>query len=153
MGAVLVVAWCFLYVNAVCYSMFLPNLHGMCFYNVYQIVKFIQQTGSQNGGAEWYNNLRTGEYEMLYFNEYDPYQDILPGASAARAALTDSKLLYALSKFPEMYFEGGAMPVTMLGIDTADKGEITRIEQWFKQRATTLKNAFRVPDLEANLLM
>lgn len=100
-------------------------------------------------GASWQNNLYTGEYEMMYLAEYDPSQDVLPGVSPGLASNMDAKLLYALAKFPEMYFEGGAMPVTLLGIDTADRNEIQRIETWFKRSATAIKNAFRVLGIRA----
>jgi HK97 family phage portal protein len=100
-------------------------------------------------GAIWENNIFTGNYEMVYMAEYDPGQDILPGVAPAATANMDVKLLYALAKFPEMYFEGGAMPVTLLGIDTTDKNEISRVEQWFKRSATTIKNAFRVLGIRA----
>jgi HK97 family phage portal protein len=100
-------------------------------------------------GATWENNIYTGVYEMVYFAEYDPAQDILPGISAGKAGNMDAKLLFALSKFPEMYFEGGAMPVTLLGIDSTDKGEIKRVESWFQKSATAIKNAFRVLGIRA----
>jgi HK97 family phage portal protein len=99
--------------------------------------------------AEWANNIYANEYEMVYFAEYDPNQDVLPGVSAGKAGNMDAKLLFALSKFPEMYFEGGAMPVTLLGIDSTDKGEIKRVESWFKRSATAIKNAFRVLGIRA----
>jgi HK97 family phage portal protein len=100
-------------------------------------------------GAQWHNNIFTGEYEMVYFAEYDPSQDILPGVSPGKASNMDAKLLYALAKFPEMYFEGGAMPVTLLGIDSTDKNEIKRVETWFQKSATAIKNAFRVLGIRA----
>jgi len=106
----------------------------------------IKQSSS---GAEWENNIYTGEYQMVYMAEYDPAQDILPGVSAGKAANIDSKLMFALSKFPEAYFEGGAMPVTLLGIDSTDPGEIKRVESWFKKSATAIKNAFRVLGIRA----
>ena len=106
----------------------------------------IQQASS---GAVWKNNIYTGDYEMVYIPEFDPAQDLLPGVGSGKAANMDVKLLYALSKFPEMYFEGGAMPVTLLGIDTTDRNEISRIEQWFRKSATSLKNAFRVLGVRA----
>jgi phage portal protein BeeE len=109
----------------------------------------ILQIKQNSSGATWENNLYTGEYEMVYFAEYDPSQDLLPGISAGKAANMDAKLLYALSKFPEMYFEGGAMPVTLLGIDSTDKSEITRVEKWFQNSATAIKNAFRVLGIRA----
>jgi HK97 family phage portal protein len=102
-----------------------------------------------SSGAMWENNIYTGEYEMVYFAEYDPSQDLLPGISPGKAGNMDAKLLYALSKFPEMYFEGGAMPVTLLGIDSTDKGEIDRVAKWFKNSATAIRNAFRVLGIRA----
>jgi HK97 family phage portal protein len=102
-----------------------------------------------SSGAMWENNIYTGEYEMVYFAEYDPSQDLLPGISPGKAGNMDAKLLYALSKFPESYFEGGAMPVTLLGIDSTDKGEIDRVAKWFKNSATAIRNAFRVLGVRA----
>ena len=102
-----------------------------------------------SSGATWTNDLRAGKYEMLYIAEYDPTQDILPGVGAGRASTVDAKLLYALSKFPEVYFEGGAMPVTLLGVDTNDRNEIERIQDWFRRSATTIRNAFRVLGVRA----
>lgn len=97
-----------------------------------------------SSGVMWKNDLNTGKYEMVYIHEYDPTQDILPGVGAGKASTTDAKLLYSISKFPEMYFEGGAMPVTLLGIDSNDRNEIERIQNWFRRSATAIKNAFRV---------
>ena len=102
-----------------------------------------------SSGATWQNDLRAGTYEMFYLAEYDPSQDVLPGVGAAIASTIDAKLLYAISKFPEMYFEGGAMPVTLLGVDTNDRNEIERIQDWFRRSATTIRNAFRVLGVRA----
>jgi len=101
-------------------------------------------------GAVWVNDLRKGVYQMVYFADFDPAQDLLPGVGEAEVAQTDARLLAALSKFPEAYFEGGAMPVTLLGIDTTDTGEIERVTNWFKRSATMVKNAFRVLGMRAN---
>ena len=121
------------------------NPYDMTVRYVNGVLSFKQGTG----GGTWENDLSAGNYEMLYFNEFDPTQDILPGVSSSKVANIDVKLLYALSKFPEVYFEGGAMPVTLLGIDTTDKGEIARVENWFKRSVTTVKNAFRVLGIRA----
>ena len=102
-----------------------------------------------SSGSTWNNDLRAGTYEMFYLPEFDPTQDVYPGTGSAMASTVDVKLLYALSKFPEMYFEGGAMPVTLLGIDTNDTGEIERIQNWFRRSATAIKNAFRVLGIKA----
>lgn len=102
-----------------------------------------------SSGTTWNNDLRAGTYEMFYLPEFDPTQDVYPGTGSAMASTVDVKLLYAISKFPEMYFEGGAMPVTLLGIDTADPNEIERVQSWFKRSATAIKNAFRVLGIRA----
>lgn len=102
-----------------------------------------------SSGATWNNSPTTGDYQMFYLPEFDPSQDVNPGTGSAMASTVDVKLLYALSKFPEMYFEGGAMPVTLLGIDTTDQNEIDRVQNWFKRSATAIKNAFRVLGVRA----
>jgi len=102
-----------------------------------------------SSGVTWQNDPKAGKFEMVYIPEYDPAQDVLPGVGSAMAATVDAKLLYSISKFPEMYFEGGAMPVTLLGIDTNDRAEIERIQNWFKKSATAIKNAFRVLGIRA----
>ena len=102
-----------------------------------------------SSGATWKNDIRAGTYEMFYLSEYDPDQDVLPGVGAGIASTIDAKLLYAISKFPERYFEGGAMPVTLLGVDTNDRSEIERIQTWFRRSATAIKNAFRVLGVRA----
>lgn len=102
-----------------------------------------------SSGAVWRNEPDAGKFDMLYIREFDPTQDTNPGIGAGKASNIDAKLLYAISKFPEMYFEGGAMPVTLLGIDSNDRNEIERIQNWFKRSATAIKNAFRVLGVRA----
>lgn len=97
-----------------------------------------------SSGAVWRNEPEAGRYDMLYIREFDPTQDTNPGIGAGKASNIDAKLLYAISKFPEMYFEGGAMPVTLLSVDSNDRNEIERIQNWFRRSATAIKNAFRV---------
>ena len=104
----------------------------------------VYQFKQNSSGAVWYNEPEAGQYQMLYIREFDPTQDTNPGIGAGKASNIDAKLLYAISKFPEMYFEGGAMPVTLLGIDSNDRNEIERIQSWFRRSATAIKNAFRV---------
>jgi len=123
--------------------------------NPYDITTQYFKTGElkfkqNSSGATWTNNLQAGTYEMFYIHEYDPVQDILPGVGAAIASTVDSKLLYAISKFPETYFEGGAMPVTLLGVESTDRNDIERMENWFRRSATSIKNAFRVLGVKAD---
>ena len=93
-----------------------------------------------NGDAvEW------KQEQMVYFHEFNPLSDIQPGIAAAEAALQDSKLLGFLTSFPSAFFEGGAMPAVLLGIDgltTTEEKE--RVQGFFRQRMTGLRNAFRI---------
>ena len=109
----------------------------------------VYQFKQNSSGAVWYNEPEAGQYQMLYIKEFDPTQDTGPGIGAGKASNIDAKLLYVISKFPEMYFEGGAMPVTLLGIDSNDRNEIERIQSWFRRSATAIKNAFRVLGVRA----
>jgi len=109
----------------------------------------VYQFKQNSSGATWSNEPEAGRYDMLYIREFDPTQDTNPGIGAGKASNIDAKLLYAISKFPEMYFEGGAMPVTLLGIDSNDRNEIERIQSWFRRSATAIKNAFRVLGVRA----
>lgn len=85
------------------------------------------------------------EDEIVYFKEFNPSDDIAPGVSATAAALTNSRLLGFLTTFPSAFFEGGAMPSVLLGIDgLVDKDEKERVQGWFRQRVTGVRNAFRV---------
>lgn len=143
-----------------CFGEMIPTAGGAV-YDVEYRNPFDMEVDYQDGiiefrqssyGATWTNNLKTGELEMFYLNEYDPMQDILPGVGAAEAALSDIRLLFALSKFPENYFEGGAMPVTLLGVDTNDPNEIERTEKFFKRQTTKLVNAFRILAIRAGAI-
>lgn len=109
----------------------------------------VYQFKQNSSGATWSNEPDAGKFEMIYIREFDPTQDTNPGIGAAKASNIDAKLLYAISKFPEVYFEGGAMPVTLLGIDSNDRNEIERIQNWFRRSATAIKNAFRVLGVRA----
>lgn len=109
----------------------------------------VYQFKQNSSGTMWSNEPEAGNFEMVYIREFDPTQDTGPGVGAGKAANIDAKLLYAVSKFPEMYFEGGAMPVTLLGIDSNDRQEIERIQNWFRRSATAIKNAFRVLGIRA----
>ena len=109
----------------------------------------VYQFKQNSSGATWTNEPEAGKFEMLYIREYDPTQDTNPGVGAGKAANIDAKLLYAISKFPETYFEGGAMPVTLLGIDSNDRNEIERIQNWFRRSVTSIRNAFRVLGVRA----
>jgi HK97 family phage portal protein len=103
-------------------------------------------------GAHWVNTPDKGLYEMVYFAEFDPTQDILPGVSSAEVSLASSQLLRYMVKFAGAFFEGGAMPVTMLAMENVSDDERVRVETWFKRSVTAVKNAFRVLGVRAGMV-
>lgn len=109
------------------------------------VYKFRQKSTS----AQWVNVPDEGEYDVVYFTEYDPLQDITPGVGAAQVALQNSRLLHYMTKFAAAFFEGGAMPVTLLGIDTHDRAEVAKAENWFRRATTGVAKAFRVLGVRA----
>jgi hypothetical protein len=112
------------------------------------VIEFTQSTT----GEKWINIPRRRYYEMLYINEVNPQNPYLPGASMGASALGDSQLVQYLQVFASKFFEGGAMPVTLLAMDNISSAEISRVENWFKRSATAVKNAFRVLGVQAGVI-
>jgi HK97 family phage portal protein len=83
--------------------------------------------------------------QMVYFKDFNPADDIGPGVSPTDASLGDAQLLRYMSRFAAYFFEGGAMPVTILGVQgLLDKDEQERVQGFFKRTMTGIRNAFRV---------
>lgn len=103
----------------------------------------------RNGGVVFTQSGKAGRAfepgEIVYFKEFNPLDDIRPGVSAAGVALNDAQTINYIKLFSNQFFRGGAMPITLLGIEgMTDPRERERVEGWFKQRVTGLRNAFRV---------
>ena len=108
--------------------------------------RFIQYAGARTNGP-WTLD------EIVYFREWDPYQDVHPGVSAAIVALGDSRLLNYITRFGYHFFEGGAMPVTVLGLaGSMPDTEVKKVESKFKRSLTNLKNAFRVIGVKSEMI-
>jgi HK97 family phage portal protein len=131
----------------------------------------LRSAGGANRGAQWLNpftvNVEWGDAgrtyaqningvrfpqtgvwtdeEVLFWREYNPVDDVTFGVSAAGVALGDAQLMHSLTRFAATFFEGGAMPVTVLSVaaGTSDPDR-ERIESFFKRMTTGLRNAFRV---------
>jgi HK97 family phage portal protein len=105
---------------------------------------FMQYAGTRTNGP-WTLD------DIVYFREWDPYQDTNPGVSAAGVALGDSRLLNYITRFGYHFFDGGAMPVTVLGLaGSVNDTELKRTESAFKRMMTNIKNAFRVIGVRAD---
>ena len=106
---------------------------------------FKQQTNTRTYGP-W------GEDEIVYFREYDPSQDTHPGVAAAKVAMTDSRLLHYTSRFASYFFEGGAQPITILGMErNVSPAERDRVEKMLARTMRGIKNAFRVIGLTTDI--
>jgi HK97 family phage portal protein len=102
-------------------------------------MRFTQNALATGGNGPW------SAGEMVYFREFNPMNDILPGASAAGVAMEDARLLRYITRFASIYFENGAMPVTLLGFEqTPSTEERERVEGWFRKQMTGIANAFKV---------
>ena len=101
-------------------------------------LRFDQDKSTPNSGP-W------GEEQMVYFRDFNPSDDIGPGVSPTDVALGDAQLLRFITRFASYFFEGGAMPVTILGIQgLLDDDEKERVQSFFKRTMTGIRNAFRV---------
>ena len=80
---------------------------------------------------------------IIYIREYNPTDDIYPGPSAVGVALNDAALLRYIGRFGAKFFEQGAMPLTLVSVDSMDDRETERVTSWFKNFGTTIANAWR----------
>lgn len=89
--------------------------------------------------------------QIVYFSEFNLGSDIEPGQSAAGVALGDSKALHHMVNFAGNFFEGGAMPVTMIGMEgNPPQGDIDNAKEMFSRMVRGVKNAFRVVAVRAS---
>jgi len=85
------------------------------------------------------------EDEIVYFKEFNPGDDIGPGVAATAVALSDAQALRYMTRFAAYFFEGGAMPVTLLSVEGGiGEDEAKRMENFFKRSMTGIANAWRV---------
>ncbi len=85
------------------------------------------------------------DQDLLFWQEFNPTDDLGPGISPAGVALGDAQLLSSLARFAAVFFESGAMPVTIVGLPpgTGDSDR-DRVESFFKRLMTGVRNAWRV---------
>lgn len=95
-------------------------------------------------------NNRFTEDEIVYFREYDPIQDIEPGVAAASVALGDAQMMHYMTRFAGKFFEGGAMPVTVLGMQQVSDAELKRVEGVFRRVMSGVRNAFKILGVRAD---
>jgi HK97 family phage portal protein len=106
---------------------------------------FWQEIGNERFGP-W------NDQQLMYFHEYNPLDDIGAGVPATQVCLTEAGLMRYLSRFAAYFFEQGAMPVTVLGIEgNVSPAETQRIEGFFKRIATRIDRAWGVLAMKGNI--
>ena len=90
--------------------------------------------------------------EVLHLWLPDPSGDIRPGQSPTSTALNAAQVLYYLERFAARYFEGDAMPVTLLQMgNMVGEAEVKRVESRFRRLMSGIKNAFRIIGTRADV--
>jgi phage portal protein BeeE len=103
---------------------------------------FIQRAGSQVN--------EFSSEEIVYFREFDITQDTHPGVADAGVSLGDAQLQHYMTRFAWHFFEGGAMPVTVVGMEQVSETERKRVEGVFRRMLSSVANAFRVVGVRAD---
>ena len=92
------------------------------------------------------------EDEIVFFNEFDLLTDTGPGIGALEVALGDSKLMHYMTRFTAHFFEGGAQPIMLVGVEgNPPQSEIDRLQNRLRRAMQGLSNVFRVLALRAGL--
>jgi hypothetical protein len=90
--------------------------------------------------------------EIVYFREYNPTDDIMPGVGAVQNAILPAEIMHSLNQFAFHYFDGGAMPVVLLGVENnTSRDEVDKLQQYFKRMMTGVKNAMRVIGIRGSI--
>lgn len=90
--------------------------------------------------------------DIIYFKPFDPVERDNPGSGPAGVGLGDAKLKHYMTRFGSHFFEGGAMPVTILGVQgNPPPDDVAKVESFFSRAAKGLKNAFNVIGLRADI--
>jgi HK97 family phage portal protein len=120
-----------------------------------QAILFTQNvTGTNVTGTQWVNFPEANRYQIVYFADFDPANDVTNGVGNAEVAMTNASLLHYMDRFAAKFFEGGAMPVTFLGMDinTPDT-EVKRVERIVKNMISSIANAFNVVGIRAGAII
>ena len=94
----------------------------------------------------------TGQYlqnQLVYFREFNPIHNYLPGPSATYVALSNLRLTHYLTQFATAFFEGGAMPAILLSLEKPGAAELPakekeEVQNFFNRGITSAVRAFRL---------
>ncbi len=110
----------------------------------------VEKTFTQRVGKDTFGPWTSDE--VVHFLTFNPANDIERGLSSADVALGAGKTLYYLRSFSSQFFENGAMPVTILGLDiNAGPDDIERTRNFFERMTTGIRRAFGVIALRGDV--
>ena len=96
-----------------------------------------QLTGMING--PW------GDDKITHFKLFDPRDELIGGISPVTVSSQSSRLLFYLREFAGRFFKYGAMPISLVSIDTHTTREQEKeIEATFKRAMTGIGKAYNV---------
>lgn len=122
----------------------------------------IKQTKDDNGlpvtertFTQRINEIEYGPWtdeQVVFFRDFNPFDDMGKGLAAAQVALGSAQLRHYVRRFASYFFEGGAMPVTVLGVEgSPPQDDLKRTEDFFRRAARGIRNAFNVIALRGTI--
>ena len=135
---------------------------GAQWLNPYTMKVEAKQAKNENGGVDLklsftqkVNNISLGpwtEEQIVFFKEFNPANDVTGGLSPVMVAMEDARLMHYMSRFTSIFFENGAMPVTILAFEGNPKqDEVDRVAGRFTRMAEGIKNAFGVVGIKGGV--
>jgi len=94
----------------------------------------VNQQEDGSFGQRLINKPYENKYEMVHFKEYNPQSDVFAGKGDAQVAGVSAALMYQIMHYPKEFLEGGAMPITLLGVKDSNQQEISKLEAWVRSR-------------------
>lgn len=89
--------------------------------------------------------------QVAYIKEFNPTDDVNPGPSAISVGMQDAAMLRYVTRFAAKFFEGGAMPVTLVTMESGSNEEVKRVESWFKNFTAGISNAWNSLGVRAKI--
>lgn len=84
--------------------------------------------------------------EVYYIREFSVESDVDAGTAPAQVALGNAEIVHNVSRFLNQFFKGGAMPITLVSMQTEkmDEPQRERIQNFFERAMLGVRRAFRV---------
>ena len=111
-------------------------------------IKVIATTTGIQGFEQWINGRKVntfGRDEMVYFHEFNPDNDLLPGPSIMDVVKGAVSIEWESGLYTEAFFQNDATPATFLGTDQqVSEDEMDRILAWWNKTFRGSRKAHKV---------